>query len=52
MRRDQEYHHLYFAPEFGRVDRRALAFVAMTVAASTVWIGLYVGLAAKAIGLI
>jgi hypothetical protein len=52
MIREQEYPRFYMTPTHGRADRRALAFVAITMVASIVWIGLYVGLAAKAMGLI
>jgi hypothetical protein len=52
MLREQEFPRFYITPMHGRADRRALAFVAITMAASIVWIGLYAGLAAKAMGLI
>ena len=35
-----------------RIDREALGFVLLTLAATNAWIGLYAGLTAKAIGLL
>jgi hypothetical protein len=40
------------ALSYGRVDRQALGFVLLSLAASTAWIGIYAAITAKAIGLI
>jgi hypothetical protein len=47
----QRHQHHGFARQPKWLDREALGFVLLTVAATSTWIGLYAGLTAKAIGL-
>jgi hypothetical protein len=46
------HRHSVFAFHPARVDRGALGFVLLTLAASILWVGLYAGLTARAIGLL